>query len=105
MKAAAAQAGITLHVNSGFRTMAEQTHLYSCYQHKNCNNGNLAARPGTSNHQNGIAVDLNVPSNIYNWLSKNARKFGFIRAVPSETWHWEYHPGKACNAIVRYSCQ
>ena len=30
----------------------------------------------------------------YRWLSLNAWKYGFIRTVRSERWHWEYLPGK-----------
>jgi len=105
MKAAASKAGVTLHVNSGFRTMKEQQYFYNCYRTKKCNNGNLAAKPGYSNHQNGIALDINVPTSVYNWLVKNASKYGFIRTVPSEKWHWEYRPGQRCNAMVKYSCK
>src|SRR6476646_708393 len=65
MQAAAHAAGVRLSLTSGFRTMAEQRHLYSCYQSKSCNNGNLAARPGYSNHQSGTAVDLSTSS----WLA------------------------------------
>ena len=31
----------------------------------------------------------------YRWLSLNAWKYGFIRTVRSERWHWEYLPGKS----------
>jgi hypothetical protein len=97
LQTAADKAGITLSVNSGFRSMAEQQHLYSCYQNKSCNNGNLAARPGYSNHQNGRAVDL-ATSN-WTWLANNAGRFGFKRTVPSERWHYEFSgadPGGPC---------
>ena len=49
--ARAAADGITLPVESGFRTNAEQTYLYNCYVNQNCNSGNKAAEPGTSAHQ------------------------------------------------------
>ncbi|KAL9644007.1 hypothetical protein ABK040_005475 [Willaertia magna] len=105
MKNAAAQSGIHLQISSGFRTNAEQQYFYNCYKTKSCNNGNLAAAPGYSNHQNGIALDINVANgNVYNWLTRNASRFGFVRTVPSETWHWEYRPGSRCNAFVSYSC-
>lgn len=58
--------------------------------------GNLAARPGYSNHQGGIAVDVGVggtASAVYRWLAANAGRFGFVRTVKSEPWHWEYRPG------------
>ena len=66
----------------------------NCYITKQCNNGNLAAKPGTSNHGVGLAVDLNSSgAGVYNWLRNNAHAYGFIRTVSSETWHWEHRPG------------
>ena len=63
------------------------------------------APPGKSNHGNGIALDLNAGSRVaftkklnnqvYTWLVKNSWKFGFVRAVKSEEWHFEYHPDKS----------
>ncbi|KAJ3096340.1 hypothetical protein HDU97_006013 [Phlyctochytrium planicorne] len=106
MKEKAKADGVNLKLNSGFRTMAEQEHLYKCYQTKKCNHGNLAAKPGFSNHQNGIALDISVSqTKTYNWLVAHAKANGFIRTVPSEKWHWEHRPGQKCNAIVKYSCK
>jgi len=94
MRDAASQAGVTLRVVSGFRTMSEQQYLYNCYRNCNCNNCNLAARPGYSNHQSGHALDLNTStSGVYNWLAANAGRFGFQRTVSSEPWHWEWWGG------------
>ena len=63
-------------------------------------------RPGGSNHGAGKALDLNTGGNkravdmtIYKWLTINAYKYGFIRAVPSEEWHWEYSPGKSMFSV------
>ena len=62
------------------------------------------APPGSSNHGSGIAIDFNVggrnnfsPLNTANyvWLAKNAHRFGFVRTVGSEEWHWEYLPAKS----------
>lgn len=95
MQKAAVAAGVNLTINSGFRTQSEQQYFYNCYKSGKCNNGNLAARPGYSNHQNGRALDLKTSS----WLSSNAGKFGFRRTVPSEPWHYEYSgadPGGPC---------
>ena len=60
------------------------------------------APPGSSNHGNGIALDLNSGSRvslkkvlnnkIYEWLVRNSWKFGFVRAVKTEEWHFEYRP-------------
>jgi hypothetical protein len=95
MAKAAQNAGVQIRIVSGFRTMAEQQYLYNCYVNCSCNNCNLAAVPGYSNHQSGEALDLNTSaSGVLNWLNANAGKFGFVRTVPSEPWHWEYKGGK-----------
>jgi len=96
MRVAAAKAGISLKINSGFRSLARQNYFWNCYITKRCNNGNLAARPGTSNHGLGLALDLAVgasSSSTYRWLSAHAQSYGFVRTVPAENWHWEHRPG------------
>ncbi|CAF0776769.1 unnamed protein product [Rotaria sp. Silwood1] len=106
MATAAKQAGVTITIASGFRTVARQEYFWNCYQTKACNNGNLAARPGTSNHGRGVALDLNTNcgtqsgakpncggSKVYQWLKNNGHKYGFKRTVQSEPWHWEYVGG------------
>jgi hypothetical protein len=91
MAKAAAADGVEIRIVSGFRTMAEQQYLYNCYVNCNCNNCNLAAKPGYSNHQSGSALDLNTSAaGVYGWLDKHAGDHGFVRTVPSEKWHWEY---------------
>lgn len=91
MKAAAKRAGVTLTPVSGFRSMAEQKRLYALYK---AGKGNLAARPGYSNHQGGVAVDVatggSYSSKAYKWLAKNARQYGFVNDVRGEPWHWTY---------------
>jgi LAS superfamily LD-carboxypeptidase LdcB len=90
MSAAARSAGVNLTVNSAFRTMEQQRALYQAYLN---GTGNLAAKPGYSNHQGGIALDINVGGTgtaTYRWLAANASRFGFQRTVPSEPWHWEF---------------
>ncbi|MEM6698100.1 MAG: M15 family metallopeptidase, partial [Bacteroidota bacterium] len=73
----------------------KQEYFYRRYK----NGGNKAAKPGRSNHQNGIALDIaNTKSGtsiVYQWLKENATKYGFVRTVKSESWHWVYLPGKA----------
>jgi hypothetical protein len=94
MKQAALLDGIDLHISSGFRTWAEQEYFYNCYLNQNCNNGNLAAPPGYSNHQSGHAFDLNTSVNgVLTWLNNNGARFGFERTVSSEPWHWEWWGG------------
>jgi LAS superfamily LD-carboxypeptidase LdcB len=52
------------------------------------------AIPGTSNHEKGIAVDIqearSTGSAAYNWLVKNAATYGFYNDLNAtkEPWHW-----------------
>lgn len=94
MQQAAAAAGVQIRIVSGFRTMAQQQYLYGCYVNCNCNNCNLAATPGYSNHQSGHALDLNTSdAGVLNWLNNHGAAYGFARTVPSESWHWEWWGG------------
>jgi hypothetical protein len=94
MAEAANNDGVHLAVISGFRTMAEQQYLFHCYKTCTCNSCNLAAVPGTSNHQSGHAIDFNTDTpGVYGWLENHAAHFGFKRTVPSEIWHWEWWGG------------
>jgi hypothetical protein len=93
LHSAASKAGHRITISSGFRTLARQNYFWNCYQTKRCNNGNLAARPGTSNHGVGKALDLSLSGAAYSWMRSNAQAHGFVRTVPTETWHWEYRPG------------
>lgn len=96
MRAAAQRDGVSIRINSGFRTNKRQTELYNCFINgvPGCNPANP---PGYSNHQSGIALDLNTLGTsqssgtgaVYNWLARNGSRFGFSR-IPSEHWHWEY---------------
>lgn len=88
MQQAAAAAGVGLRIVSGFRSMEEQQYLYNCYVSCSCNNCNLAATPGYSNHQSGHALDLNTSeSGVLNWLNANGGSLGFSRTVSGEPWH------------------
>lgn len=48
------------------------------------------ARPGTSQHELGLAIDFSSCSRssaCFAWLRANAGRFGFHN-LPSESWHW-----------------
>jgi MYXO-CTERM domain-containing protein len=70
--------GTTMSINSGLRTLPQQYLLYRWYQTGRCNI-RLAARPGTSNHESAVAVDINdnagwrnaMSSQSYRWLGAN----------------------------------
>lgn len=83
-----------------WRPYEYQKYFYDCYITKSCNNGNLAAVPGTSNHGWGIASDLSYYSGEYGvkeakyWAHENAAKYGLsfplcenIRGYCQEDWH------------------
>ena len=64
------------------------------------------AKPGTSEHQLGIAVDINPDysrsdrDRVYDWLAENSYQYGFIYRYPenkahitginNEPWHYRY---------------
>lgn len=104
MAAAARDDGRKIGVNSAFRSWPEQDHLRKGWDRR-LPGFNAANRPGHSNHQNGIAFDLDVKpgeGNLdYEWLKRNATKFGFLRTVPTEAWHWEFRPQAAATARSR----
>lgn len=90
MQSAAAAEGLSLKVNSAWRSNEEQAALYALFL---SGKGNLAAPVGWSNHEAGTAVDVESDSGRnaeFFWLTKNAARFGFYRTVPSEPWHWEF---------------
>lgn len=106
---AAEEAGIHLTLAAGLRTWEEQYNLrrqnvidrskiaddhYLTTEPANKFNP-MTGKPGWSNHQDGKAYDFNVTGRpgVYVWLVKNAHRFGFVRTVKSERWHWEYLPG------------
>lgn len=95
---AARRDNISIQLTSGFRTWQKQQQLRRNFEN-HVPGFNLAAKPGRSNHQNGIAFDLNTGHDpvgpVFDWLTAHAAEFGFIRTVRTEPWHWEYHPDEA----------
>ncbi len=88
MAAAARRDGVLLQVNSGFRTPEAQRELYDLYRR---GRGPLAAKPGSSNHQSGHALDLDTRSpKVRRWLKRHAFRFGFRRTIACERWHYEH---------------
>lgn len=74
--------GKTVQMNEGLRTFEEQAALRRKY-------GNRAAKPGTSLHESGLAID--IPRVTAAELEKLGlmRKYGFTRPVGGEPWHLE----------------
>ena len=103
MLAAADAAGISL-AGGGYRDPAGQiavrrnncgTSSYAIYQMPASSCRPPTARPGTSMHERGLAIDFTYGGRIissrssaaFQWLNANASRYGFYN-LPSEPWHW-----------------
>lgn len=94
---AAKKEGVTLS-GSGWRSYEQQQRAWNkCAP--NCNG--MVARPGDSNHERGIALDVRSKSSgehltkadaEYKWLVKNGAKYGYIN-YEKEAWHWSMSGG------------
>ena len=101
-----------LMVTSSYRDYASQKEIYD---YRKATQGErkadeTAARPGHSEHQTGLVVDMTSTtepsatdfseSEAYKWLKEHAHEFGFIERYPAdkeyltgyspESWHWRY---------------
>ena len=89
--AAAAEAGVPLHVTSGWRSAAHQQVLYDAAVQKY---GSAAAArrwvlpPAESQHVQGLAVDVG-PAAGATWLDTAGVRFGLCRRYDNEPWHFE----------------
>src|SRR5213076_2634627 len=81
MAAAAATDGVSLIINSAYRSDAEQAALYAANP-----NPMWVAPPGQSLHRCATELDLGPPS-AYGWLYANASRFGFVKRYSWEPWH------------------
>lgn len=109
MYRAAAQDGLGLVINSGYRSYETQEELCDTYRNLYGNNyvNKYVSSPGFSEHHTGLAFDIgSVSSNVFadsnefQWMLKNAHKYGFIlrftkrgeniTGFRSEPWHYRY---------------
>ena len=108
LRADAAKAGYDIQLLSGYRSYDLQSQLYTNY----CNTygqaaaDTFSARPGTSEHQTGLAMDVGWIDDAYGdtpsgqWLAANCYKYGFIlrymkgkesiTGYKYEPWHIRY---------------
>ena len=106
------QEGIYFIINSGYRSFEDQQEVYDFYKdnYGTTYADSIAARPGYSEHQTGLSIDIFSTeyttteafksSSHYEWLVNNAYKYGFIQRYQSDTeeitgfaeeaWHWRY---------------
>lgn len=104
--------GYEVHLNAGFRTSAEQQALFDDKVAAFCAGGyddvtaselagQWVSRPGTSEHELGLAVDIGTETPaLYDWLQDNSWRYGFIQRYPEnktaltgvahEPWHYRY---------------
>lgn len=109
MFAAAKTDGINLMLASGYRSYSEQVAVYNGYVNSSgrAQADTFSARPGHSEHQTGLAADIeplsrkcevdqcfeNTPEGL--WLAANSYKFGFIIRYQKSTQNltgYEYEP-------------
>ncbi len=108
LKAGALEDGVELNIISGFRSYSAQNRIYNNYVAKDgkIEADTYSARPGHSEHQTGLAIDVNSllfsfgETKEGQWLQNNAYKYGFIIRYPKgkenitgyryEPWHLRY---------------
>lgn len=80
-----ANPGKSMTLNSALRTVAQQYLLYRWYQTGRCGIS-LAAKPGASNHETGLALDVSQYSTWKPILSN----YGFKWLGSNDPWHFDY---------------
>lgn len=99
-KADAAAHGVDIQINSAGRTFEEQTYLYN---HRGSRGiSNVVARPGTSNHEDGMAID------VANWNQAKPflQKYGFVHGdgrgpIANDLVHFKFVGNR--NSDTRYA--
>ena len=86
LRAWASATGITWYMtgNGGARSRADQQRAWNLYQ---AGLGPLAARPGTSPHERGLAIDLSPRPGQIPAAAALLAKFGLGLTVRGEPWH------------------
>jgi hypothetical protein len=104
---AARAAGHQVSLVSSYRTYVEQGALYASLEPTE---PGRAARPGHSEHELGLAVDLDFPTaDAQAWIASNAAQFGFTMSYPpgrekatgfrNEPWHFRFVGGSPAGRI------
>lgn len=90
--------GQSLRVSEGYRSTEQQQRFYDCYVGRlrtgrcACSSCNLAAKPGLSNHERGLAIDFLPNSDTDRRIRPIFAKYGLVFPVTSpqwEPWHTE----------------
>lgn len=86
--------GVEFEVNSGWRSKKYQEQLFAQAVSKYGSDAEAArwvARPGTSAHEAGKAVDVG-PGDADAWLSRHGAAYGLCQIYRNEAWHYELRP-------------
>lgn len=111
---------VTLIINSSYRSYENQEETYNNYStwYGKDEADKIAARPGFSEHQTGLTIDIMTynsnrnnfeESDAFKWLNNNAYKYGYILRYPKnkeyltgysyESWHYRYVGKEVANYI------
>jgi len=108
MRNDASSIGLNIWIQSGYRSYKFQKELYENYVKEDGKDAadTYSARPGHSEHQTGLAFDLNTITDDFQytdegiWINNNCYKYGFILRYPKdkeeitgykyESWHLRY---------------
>lgn len=90
LRRAAAEEGLNIYIESGFRSYEEQVNLYNMYVQRSGKEAadTFSARPGYSEHQTGLTIDCNDASDSFRytaeaeWLAEHSWEYGFIIRYP-----------------------
>jgi len=113
----AANDNINIFLSSGFRSYETQDEIYNnyVYTHGQATADTFSARPGFSEHQTGMAIDVNEISDAFIgtpeaiWLEEHCTEYGFIIRYPQgkdsitgykyEPWHIRYVGKEVAQAV------
>lgn len=118
----AQEEGINLFLSNGFRGYDSQTYIYNeDIQNKDSEHSEYVAKPGESEHQLGLAIDITSRDMAFDlnqsfentkegaWVLENAYKYGFILRYTKtkeditgykyEPWHYRYVGNKTISKL------
>ncbi len=120
--------GLPVYLSSGYRPYSEQSYLYQRkvgQGYSEAEAATIVARPGTSEHQTGLACDITdyyretkdsslENTDTYRWLSEHCWEYGFVVRYPAdksgsadsitgiiyEPWHFRYVGSQAAKYMT-----
>ncbi len=93
----ASKPGAILDCNSAYRTLVQQWILWNHCQHKRCRIS-AAATPGSSNHETGLALDV---QHAQSWRP-HLERFGWDWLGSWDEWHFDFK-GSGCKDLRKLS--